>query len=48
MDKKRDMVECLEKFRRRATNLVEGLKNCSHEDRLAKLGLTTEGKTLKW
>ena len=37
---KRD-IECLEKVQRRAIKLVSRLKNCSYEDRLVKLGLTT-------
>jgi len=37
---KRD-IECLEKVQRRTTKLVSRLKNCSDEDRLVKLGLTT-------
>jgi len=37
---KRD-IECLEKVQRRATKLVSWLKNCSYEDRLVKLGLTS-------
>ena len=39
--KRRD-IDCLEKVQRRATKLVKRLKNCSHELRLTKLGLTLE------
>ena len=34
-------IDCLEKVQQRATKPVKGLKNCSYEDRLVKLGLTT-------
>jgi len=34
-------IDCLEKVQRRATKLVKGLKNCSYEVRLPKLGLIT-------